>query len=528
MVSPAIHSLLLILTRCSIETLETARNLQESQLNASSQNDDQRPPEKHSIDKLMSDASYVYSLLALAKGDPMLALYHAKRCVILNIRTWTLIERKSRTEEGPYEKEDSSVEMDSMVDGVSKLAVAEDQLSVPQTFFRSGRGSAFWSFVPRHYYGLSNLSAISAHLGLFQDSFYYAEQAQKLVEAVNAKALMIYNKSLRGLICSRGGHVDTARDLLNDSMSALGSLEPTKSTVLNHSTWADFCLRSGDHHQAQRSIVKARQVLSMISGAEFLGRRQLATQTPALEEVMASLTLDDAAPKQHAISRKIVGPKKGIKARQPPKSAKTKLPANAPSTKMEISTLNRLEGMLLRRKAESLIVSRNLPDASSTLAEAEDVQIHQADRLEHQLLVTRQMLLDVLRQLSSHAVYCVLSDSTISYPSAKGSEKGKGRRTSLLSPRTAKFDPSSTAQIKRANMASRGIRARTPIQDDFLDLLNRIREILLDVHGTAYKFCSTKALHDISFLQSRLSLILHATKPELSTRPIHTANYSGM
>ncbi len=105
------------------------------------------------FNRIIADACFVSSLLAINHGNHKDAARHAKQCVVLNRRVWSALEAKcnakkivqTETEEGPP---------NGNFDPLSSMRNDKGMPLVMSTTHDSLDGADFWALVPALYRGL--------------------------------------------------------------------------------------------------------------------------------------------------------------------------------------------------------------------------------------------------------------------------------------------------------------------------------------------------------------------------------------
>ena len=117
-------------------------------------------------------AGLLYSIVALEKGESQPALQYAKDSVRAVIGDWMRLETSANASGSP----DSDMSDLSMSGG---LEGGESQVSVARVI----RGSNFWAITYPVIRSVLRLSALYAHMGMFQETVHYAERALKVAQS---------------------------------------------------------------------------------------------------------------------------------------------------------------------------------------------------------------------------------------------------------------------------------------------------------------------------------------------------------
>lgn len=117
-------------------------------------------------------AGLLYSTVALEKGESQPALQYAKDSVRAMLEDWTRLERGAgATTSAEADTSDLSTSVGPNNDETQALAV------------RVVRGSNFWAITYPAIRSVLRLSALYAHMGMFQETLHYAERALKIAQS---------------------------------------------------------------------------------------------------------------------------------------------------------------------------------------------------------------------------------------------------------------------------------------------------------------------------------------------------------
>lgn len=480
------------------------------------------------VNRLTANASYICSRVAAERGLWTEALTQAKRCVQLNYRAWASIETRSSKNAVKSKAEPNNIESDISFGAIA--ANASTKLIAPvimSTTHSSLNGSAFWSLVPSLSRGLINLSQLFARLGLFQEALYYSDQAQKIVEAVNAKPLIAENLANTGGLHIRAAQIQKGEDFIKRAEEVNKGYEQTKVLIQLH--FMQGCLhgRQGNLDDEKAEYVHAEQAIQRLTTETFISKMErFETANSGLESKMASLCLEKTSK-----SRRRDGPQQD-KNRQPSTAQKQRSQKDAAvrqtsPTSTECSELLCLRGNVLRLRAAVELLQRKPAVASSLLLEAESCPMDTQGIVLQRLGLSNQLLRQSLEEMSRDPVFCVVEESTISFPSVMSNVKKAQRIMGDLSPSTA----GQHAEKSPNKTLSKSIsRAKKPAQHSFIDVLTDAREGLLGVLSTATTQGSTATVWTLSSTLSSITVFLAAIvsgRSMTSIRPVMPMFYAG-
>ncbi|KAI9798072.1 MAG: hypothetical protein M1833_004969 [Piccolia ochrophora] len=480
--------------------------------------------ERVKTNRLIAYANYVFSKACFEKGKLNEALAFAKRSVKLNYRAWAGIEnnvkKASRNKMRGGIDSETDIASDSASAGTSLGVVEPPVLS---TTHESLCGPQFWSLVPSLFQGLEHISRLFAHRGMSQEAIYYAEQGQKIVDTVQSMPLIVQNLITMGDLYVRGSHFEKGGALLEKGKDHIVNLTKSKSAIHLHCALGYLRRLQHDRTGEVLEYSRAHEVLTEISDPAFindLGHDQASPD--GIEQQMAALTLASAPTKRKIVKR---GAKTAtIKDSAPAMQHSTKLVPKASGAVDECSELQVIRGNLLRLKAHVEVQQRGLEQATSMLAEAEGYVKSQNGFLQQRISVTRRFLCESLEEMARDAVFCVLEESTISFPSVASVAKIGQRLITEKSPRKIDWQsPPRKVLAKVTQKKKQGSKSSDRV--GFTTLLEQARETISEIVPLAIYSCSTSTLHALSSLLSSISMLLSAAcggKAKSAMHPLAT------
>ncbi|KAI9724848.1 MAG: hypothetical protein M1812_000124 [Candelaria pacifica] len=479
------------------------------------------------MNRLLADATHVCSLLDFERGQPNEALAHAKRSVSLNQRAWAVLEHLAGKQCKIVSAEARNSDLEELTDGMSALpSTLHGAPPVPPpimtTTHESLKGPRFWSLIPSLYEGLCQLSRLYSHQGMFQEVNHYNEQARKIAISVHATNFISRSLATSGDISVRGGHVAKGESILREATSSCMGLEECKGTADLHCSLGYLFHIQSNWLDGIKSFEKAEAILDRLTEKAYISALdRLPTSRDGLEERLSQLTLKDrSVPYKARSSKSIKAP--FIKSRRlaPPKAAKVAVKSTIQMTE-ECPQLLRLQREVLRQKALALILQQKVDLAASLLQEAESMPDTRQGLVQQRLIMAKQLLTRALEGLAADAVFCVLPESTISFPSVAVASKS---RLSDRSPgKVMRLSPQRKSPAK-VTTHRKVARPKTSVRDESIALLHEARETLLEVQSTAIQMCSISVVHKISNVLSSTIILLSAVSSSLSKVAVQAAS----
>lgn len=454
--------------------------------------------QKISWERVIADTALIHSKFFSAQGSMANALFFAKLSVRLNCRLWAKLEKISQKREGTPERDTCDSEIDIVTEGVANLNIKSDSF----TSNSYSEGSPFWPHIASHHSSLMNLVHLSAHSGLIQDAIYYAEQAVKVNKTLNAKVRLIACQAQLGYDWIRGGHISEGQELLRGAVEMSQELDNSIEMVSLRVSLAALYQAKGLHDQQSRALSEAERAVLDLCRPESMMPLDLSSPQLGIKEKMEKLEIQKP-------SRR---PRRAAATTQRARKANTKQSDSAsesPSTVQSI-TLSRLRADVLRQQASCSFSGHDFDKALSLLKDAWQFAMSRASQISTQIDESEHILADTIRRFSTHAVYCVLPESTLSLPSVQPSAR---EPRNLASPENSSGTKKTSTARKTKTTSTRGTtRSRTTKkEDDFATMLSRASNPLGDIFKAAISCGSTADAHAASRLMSRMSLLSNAT-----------------
>ena len=258
-------------------------------------------------------------LAALERGAPQIALTHAKQCVRLLRHAWMYTEEGLRRQNSRAETSQS--ETDKLADEISQLSMSTIKMSTTTANYQFA-GSVFWDLITPLFRGLSYLSSLYAHHGMFQETMYYAEQAHKLVTEVGSELHTAMASAYLGSTWLKAGNLEKGSEFLKTAHLLCTAGDRSRETVLLTYHLGNMHGRLGDRDAEVAAYEDAETALNGLTEPDFINTiDRLVGPTDVLEKKMASLTVSKrkvAAPrKTRARSTGVVKKKTTIRAKSP-------------------------------------------------------------------------------------------------------------------------------------------------------------------------------------------------------------------
>ncbi|KAL1884798.1 separin protein [Paecilomyces lecythidis] len=455
--------------------------------------------QKMSWERVIADAALVHSKFFYAQGSMANALFFAKLSVRLNCRLWAKLEKMSQKKEDTPERDSCDAEVDTVTEGMANLNMKD---ASSKTY---SEGSPFWPHIASHHSSLMNLVHLSAHSGLLQDAIYYAEQAVKINRTLNAKVRLIACQAQLGYDWIRGGHIPEGQELLKDAVEMSQELDNSIEIVSLRVSLAALYQAKGLHDQQSRALSEAERAVLDLCRPDSMMPLDLSSPDLGIEDKMEKLEIQKPSRKP----RRAATTATTQRTRKAKTTSSESVSSKASSATAQSVALLKLRGDILRQQASCSLAGHDFDKALSLLKDAWQFAMSRAGQISTQIDESEHLLADTIRRFSTHAVYCVLPESTLSLPSVQSTAKEIEDLASTEASSTTKKTP---AVRKTRATSTRGTRSRTTKkEEDFSTMLSRASNPLGDIFKAAITCGSTADAHAASRLMSRMSLLSNAT-----------------
>ncbi|KAE8356221.1 peptidase family C50-domain-containing protein [Aspergillus coremiiformis] len=458
-------------------------------------------------ERLVADAAFISSQLSFAQGVIKDALFFAKLSVRLNCRIWAKVEKISqrkqeRTLSAPT---GDNSELDNVAETMARLDVSQANRTTASVYTQ---GAPFWPHIGSHHNSLLHLANLSAHHGLFQDAIYYGEQALKINKTLNAPVRLINSQAQLGSHWILGGHISEGQELLAAAERLSKQLESGVELASLQMGLASLYRVQGRYRDELQALREADQTMRDLSAVEMSDGVSVSSGVPELEDKLESLRIRPSSRRAKQPATTSRRTRATTSARKPSKTDAS-IPS-ATDTPADSKSLLQLRTDILRRQAACSRSLRDFEKASSFLNAARKYAVSRDSQISLHLGESEHYLADAIRHFASHAVYCVLPESTISLPSLQS--------PSTIAPQASAPKASTKSTSRKPRAPVRGTRSRTQTaSEDFNVMLSKAGDSLNNVFATATTLGSTLDSHSASRLMSRISMLSHVTAAESST-----------
>lgn len=446
---------------------------------------------------MMAQASLLYSAVALGRGDAPCALTHARNATRLLFQEWARLEQQIT--KGSSDKLVPSANETRIQPDTSLTETAEDK---NKDVSLKISGPEAWKLAHPVLRGLLFLSNTYAHLGMYQETAYYAEQAQKVAQAADSEAYLAECGVWLSSISARAGKHDDALKSVGDVKARLTDRDCSTRLVSLYCQLSNVYREVRDFKSEEGVLEAAEAMVNRMAGGLENGE---ATAKPQAAPVAQKRTTRIAVrEKSTATARKTRIPAtRTPAAKAAPKQIVTARPATMVAiarVEVEDAHLESLKASVLVEKATSMLHQKDWPGAWQLLQEVRRSSKLASNLLNELVATARSLLGQSMDQMAKDAVYSVIQESTLSFPSVNStSNLDKADRFSMVmaSP-PRKLDIAPTPPGTKS----------TP--QGYLDNLRQAREHLLEAHAMASVLGNGREVHRILCMLQTVVILLSA------------------
>lgn len=384
---------------------------------------------------------------------------------------------------------------ESKMDTSTSIVETTEARTVPAT------GPGFWTLFNQLFRALLQLSAIYVHLGMFQETTYHAELAEKMARTINSRFHIAQVATWMASVHVKAGMTGKATELVNEARNTLGTEYRSCSSL------ALIC-QIGAVYRDLHDFTAEKQMLdmaeTMLAALKPESPNKVEEDTGDLEKKMAKLDIKETTvTRVRATRRTVKAPAASIARKTSTTITKTKLAASATTVPVapEDPYLSSLRLAIELHKAMSLLSKKDWAGASNMLRDATLVPRHSSGVLrDHkQVILAASLIGQSLESMAHDSVFGDVPDSTLSFPTIAKGGKSDGDRLSLTA------SPPAPARKGRTPAAARKAEA---IQQGFVASLLEAQNALIEAHAEVALTGNASELHRVSSMLQTVTLVL--------------------
>ncbi|GAB1320720.1 separin protein [Madurella fahalii] len=451
--------------------------------------------------RLVANACYLYSILALERGDSHHALVYARESVRTLFQDWVKLESQLAPK--------PTVEQNQADDHSVDLSAMELKMETQ----RQDPGPEFWRLFYGLYRNIFWLSSVYAHLGMFQETMYYAEQALKMAETVGSEFYNAQCSAWIGSLSWKAAKAEKSLEMLQQAAALLPDDDRSYSAATLACQISSMYLSQNNLDGAELLLAKAEAIVG-----------NLVVPNPSADEAIAATVVENKMAKLNIAEKPGRGARKTTRqapakrtARQPAKTKAKATVAPKPVAPVEDAQLAKLRAAILVQKAASMLSRKEWAEAQSVLGEAAAASKASNVLPMRQVTMASCLLGMSMEQMAQDPVFSVIQDSTISFPALSGADKTAPARSPIKS--------SSPRKARSAAAASQREVASETAPRLYVEHLREAHDYLLEAHSVAALSGDASLIHKISGMLQNVGLFLTAmsTKAKATTHSAQTS-----
>ena len=467
---------------------------------------------------LMSEVVSVYSLLAARQGHFSKALSLAKQSVTYGYKAWIKVE--SRQKEWKSKTNESQRDaIEYPIDDTSATAIFKKHNGGAETaVIRNFCFPDLWKIVPKLYQSLLQLSQLFAYGGLFSETRYYVEQAIKIATAVDSTSLTSTSFGCLADALAQSEDYIGACNFFKKSFEQVSVLQKDSRFALLNLKYASYHSAVGDQAAAEKASKVANSTLEDLMSPISQHRDLLHPSTVEdLEEKMQKLTVHKLVPTR---STKKQSQSSNRNTRDA--ASNSCLSGNSSviggqkqsDIRSYSSILSSIKIGVLRQRALQALRQRDLDSANKFLVEAMPHDTHTCDSILHTTLEAELLLGRGMEAMLADPVFCILPESTTSYPSVALT------KSSSRTDHQAQTVQTNVAYLpKKVPVKASGKRTLKGQEKSVVShsrYFQEARNEVLKVYQQAKVFSSTASLYKLTKLMAELLMMLSASDLSMS------------
>lgn len=440
---------------------------------------------------LLGQACVLYAAVALGRGDTPWALTHARNAARILFQEWLRLEQqaaKAASEISAVSVDMSTTKLDaSLTEATLKAKSTTAPISGPE----------MWKVAYPVFRSLLCLSNIYMHLGMYQECVCYAEQAEKLAQASGSDALLAECDGWMSFISARAGKHEDALKSIQQATSRLDSSD-FSSTLANLYCRFSSIMREARDFESEKSMLESAEavVRRMEDNLDIVAEDTTAQGSAASEESSKPTTRTTVRKTRIPASKSAIA--RTVSKKTAPTAAKPQATVVARKVEVQDSHLLSIKAAVLVEKASSMLHRKDWTGAWQLLQETRLASNLTSNLLCELIATARSLLGQSMDQMSQDAVYSVIQESTLSFPSVNNASQ------------VDKFDRFSLVKASPPRkLAASPTPQDTPTQG-YLDNLREARHYLLEAHSLASVQGDGKAVHKILGLLQTVVILLSA------------------
>ncbi|EPS43867.1 hypothetical protein H072_2091 [Dactylellina haptotyla CBS 200.50] len=437
------------------------------------------------LNRLVSRACYVSSLLALDKGNINGSIAFARRSLKLIQRAWAGLEAlaKHKSQNSANSKNESAIL--TYTTTVAALS-----------------GPFLWPIVRSIYDILVHIATLYLHQGMQREALFYIQEARVVAEAVDSKSLLFHILSISGDLHIRLGMLEEGEEKLQQATVLKEHLlEKGKELVSFDCTLGIMYRKNKSWIRELDAYNNAEKTLETLM--EGTGLKMEDQVFGDITERVANLQIAEVEKKPRGRAPKAAAKPKStsktlLKSNSKAPSVKAQQPPGAPSS-TQCAGLVKLRGDVLRLKAVNLAIQQKWDLAQSLLKETADSSLGSRELVAQRLAVAKSSLLQAFAAIEEDDEFHTLQETAIVIPSV-----ASVKTIEAAPAKAGKRTPKKGATVVKETNDKEVTPSRAAV------LLHDARDNMLAVQALAASVCPTTTLNVLSTMLGEVICLLAA------------------
>ncbi|KAL7930051.1 peptidase family C50 domain-containing protein [Trichoderma chlorosporum] len=405
---------------------------------------------KYQASMVISVTSLLHSIATLQVGGIQDALSFVKTSVRMLTHDWNKLE--AALEAG---SKSADVSLSDMNTSSTELASTRGKVAGPR----------FWTLAGPLIRSLLHISSVYAHIGMFQETIYYAESAWKIAESTQSSLYKAQVAIWTGSVYLKAGKLPKALTTFQEAEEQL-PCDTCSARVRFARQLGEFYWEIGDDEKAAEFLKIAEETAHLLSTAEEESDsyilEQPAARTRATKTSRSAKTKASAAPK-----------------------ASTRATADIVQLPNDIYYAS-LHAAIIMSRTLGLIYQKDWASALQALEQLKDLPKLVAVLSREQVMMAESLIGHSMEQMVSDPVFSVMQDSTISFPAVSNMDLYAARVS-----QTIHRDDNSDSPA-------------------FAEALRKAQELLIEAHASALSSADSSMVRRISALLQSTVIFLSA------------------
>ncbi|CAG9985690.1 unnamed protein product [Clonostachys byssicola] len=438
---------------------------------------------------LRSQAALAQSVVALQKGDLQEALKWGRQSVKTLSSEWNYLDGPSMS--ASPQPEPSLAE--------SVLGKASAKPPSPAVF-----GTRLWVLAAPLMKSLLQISSVYSHIGMFQETIYFAETALRVAEATRSS---MYEAEIKSWIASqyaRAGNLEKALPYLQGTIDCVPNDASATRARLARQLGIAF-QQMGEEEQSLEYMKMAEETVHSLARLGETPTEDTNTSTAAVTKGRGGVTATKR-PAAAKTTRTRAATTTTRTTKRAPASKSKAAPAQdmAPRVPTDVYQASLLASIILARAVGSL-QQQDWASVSAALESVRELPKLSESSFMEQLILASQHIGMSMEKMIQDPVFSVMQDSTISFPAVVQGAADKALGDKCQSP------PRKGRAALTSSRASKEV--GTPA---FAEALKQAQEVLLDAQEVAFSCGDNGMLHRISsLLQGTVISLTAASSPKI-------------